>query len=376
MEQFWLIRNQQRSGPFSEQDILLAHRQGTLRPDDMLWSEGVGRPVSVAEVFSNLPAPARAASDELVLLPIDDRRAGAAASPYQPPRASVEDIAEDQGDMEYAGFWVRYAAAMLDTLVACILVAPVALLFAAAGRSPMSGGTDIAYSIVATIVSWLYLGLGESGQHCATPGKRAFGLQVLGADFGDRISFARASGRFAARYLSLLLLLIGYLMQPFTRRKQALHDLLAATVVIVQRPYSRLLVGLMIALGLLGPILVVAAVALPAYQTSAVRARVAVAIEEVKPALVAVQNYMNRTGEAPRSLEETGFDPRRPLPGIRRVDFDPGTGIVNVTLDFTPVEGRTVQIVPVGMGTGTIAWGCFPGTLPPSYLPRHCGSGE
>jgi len=66
----------------------------------------------------------------------------------------------------------------------------------------------------------------------ATPGKRALRLQVVTADGEERISFLRATGRWAGRYLSLLPLFLGYLMQPFTARRQALHDLVAGTVVV------------------------------------------------------------------------------------------------------------------------------------------------
>ncbi|PYV64750.1 MAG: RDD family protein, partial [Acidobacteria bacterium] len=49
---------------------------------------------------------------------------------------------------------------------------------------------------------------------------------------GRRISFARASGRYFAKYLSSMTLLIGYIMAGFTERKQALHDMIAGTLVI------------------------------------------------------------------------------------------------------------------------------------------------
>ena len=65
----------------------------------------------------------------------------------------------------------------------------------------------------------------------ATPGKMACGIKVTDLD-GRRISFGRATGRFFGKILSTLILLIGFLMQPFTARKQALHDILAGTLVV------------------------------------------------------------------------------------------------------------------------------------------------
>ena len=49
---------------------------------------------------------------------------------------------------------------------------------------------------------------------------------------GGRISFARATGRFFAKYLSALPLLAGYWIQPFTRHQQTLHDILSNCVVV------------------------------------------------------------------------------------------------------------------------------------------------
>ena len=49
---------------------------------------------------------------------------------------------------------------------------------------------------------------------------------------GHRISFGRASGRYFAKIVSTVILLIGFLMAGWTSRKQALHDLIAGTLVV------------------------------------------------------------------------------------------------------------------------------------------------
>jgi uncharacterized RDD family membrane protein YckC len=56
----------------------------------------------------------------------------------------------------------------------------------------------------------------------------------------QRVGFLRATGRWAGRWLSALAFGVGYLIQPFTARRQALHDLLAGTVVVARgRPRAR-----------------------------------------------------------------------------------------------------------------------------------------
>ena len=71
----------------------------------------------------------------------------------------------------------------------------------------------------------------ESSSRQATLGKMALGLKVSDLK-GNRISFARASGRHFAKIVSGMILLIGYIMAGFTNRKQALHDMIAETLVL------------------------------------------------------------------------------------------------------------------------------------------------
>ena len=84
-----------------------------------------------------------------------------------------------------------------------------------------------------------YFSLLESSRWQATLGKRVCGLRVTRLD-GGRISLRRALGRYFAKFLSALILLIGFAMIAWTRRKQGLHDILADTLVVRLRPPSDL----------------------------------------------------------------------------------------------------------------------------------------
>jgi uncharacterized RDD family membrane protein YckC len=89
----------------------------------------------------------------------------------------------------------------------------------------------ILYSLLKLAVVFPYFTLLESCRLQATLGKVLCGIKVTDLS-GQRISFLRATCRFFARILSGQILLIGYLMAAFTKRKQALHDLIAGTLVI------------------------------------------------------------------------------------------------------------------------------------------------
>jgi uncharacterized RDD family membrane protein YckC len=81
--------------------------------------------------------------------------------------------------------------------------------------------------------NWLYHTMMESSRHQGTLGKMALGIKVTDLN-GSRISFARANGRFFGKWLSGAIMNIGYLMAAFTSQKQALHDILAGSLVVLK----------------------------------------------------------------------------------------------------------------------------------------------
>jgi uncharacterized RDD family membrane protein YckC len=251
-----VVPDRERIGPFGEEEILRGYESGALQGSDVLWAEGMTSGATVEETFAQLRKDILTSSQPLALEEITPP-ADPTASPYAPPGARVADVTDRLGGPTvYAGFWVRYAAVMLDSLLAGLIGAVIGFVLGFVGALLGLGedGTSWAGGVAGAVISWLYFAATESGPHRASPGKRALRLQVLTADREERISFLRATGRWAARYLSFLLLLVGYLMQPFTARKQALHDLIAGTVVVAIGPTRRWLVALVIVLTLALPV--------------------------------------------------------------------------------------------------------------------------
>jgi uncharacterized RDD family membrane protein YckC len=162
---------------------------------------------------------------------------GYAASPATPVYAgdSVATGEVPAGLAIHAGFWRRSAAYVIDYFLT--FVASYALGFVAGfvlvalqgaegiGTAPLVGG------LLGLIVGWLYFALQESSARQATLGKLAMGIKVTDGQ-GRRIGFGRATGRFFGKLLSGLILSIGFMMAGFTARKQALHDMLANTLVV------------------------------------------------------------------------------------------------------------------------------------------------
>jgi uncharacterized RDD family membrane protein YckC len=161
-----------------------------------------------------------------------------AGATYSAGNAQYPNYAAAAG-VRYAGFWVRVVAAIVDHVILRVVVAPVSLIFGGLGMaSRMTGlphrGIGLLGSGVTVILllfgSWLYEAFMESSSYQATLGKMIFGMKVTDLS-GNRISFERATGRHFAKYLSGIILGIGYIMVGFTDRKQGLHDILAGTLV-------------------------------------------------------------------------------------------------------------------------------------------------
>jgi uncharacterized RDD family membrane protein YckC len=146
----------------------------------------------------------------------------------------------------YAGFWLRFVAWIIDRIVLQIASSILLLPFGASlglrqflRNHPPSSPEELfplftsmgRIFLLTTVLTWLYYALLESSVWQATLGKKALGLEVTDLA-GSRIQFGRATGRYFARWLSLMTIGIGYIMAGFTEKKQALHDIVAGTLVI------------------------------------------------------------------------------------------------------------------------------------------------
>ncbi len=141
----------------------------------------------------------------------------------------------------YAGFWLRLVAYVIDSFLLGIVLGNLLLrpLMGRPGGIPADNPwilfTDTSPRITALLLlflmaNWVYFSLMESSPWRATLGKKVLGLEVTDLA-GNRISFARASGRFFAKILSSMTFLVGFVMAGFTEKKQALHDMLASCLV-------------------------------------------------------------------------------------------------------------------------------------------------
>ena len=155
-------------------------------------------------------------------------------------QAPQEESAAASAGMAYAGFWRRFVAMIIDSIILGIVSGVMTALVGAPmmlGESDPAEGMEQALHIQVIIwiislpIIWLYFALLESSSSRATLGKMALGIVVVDLE-GNPLSFARASGRHWGKWVSTLIILIGYIMAAFTERKQALHDIMAGCLVV------------------------------------------------------------------------------------------------------------------------------------------------
>ena len=142
----------------------------------------------------------------------------------------------DLNVVQYAGFWSRFFATILDSIIQVLLLVPIVLLIF--GRevltdptimdSPFGYAMNYGLPLVYVVLFWKY--------KSATPGKMMMGISIVDATTGGNPSTARLVVRYLGYYVCILTLFIGFIWIAFDKRKQGFHDKLANTVVIMTPP--------------------------------------------------------------------------------------------------------------------------------------------
>jgi uncharacterized RDD family membrane protein YckC len=123
-----------------------------------------------------------------------------------------------------AGFWQRFAAALVDGVIIGVVNG---ILFAALK------GAGYALGVVVGIAYFTYFE-GTTGQ---TFGKKALGIRVVDFATGGPIGYGRAFIRYIGKIVSTVAIFIGYLWMLWDPEKQCWHDKFASDVVVPVASY-------------------------------------------------------------------------------------------------------------------------------------------
>ena len=134
--------------------------------------------------------------------------------------------------VQYAGFWIRSLASLIDSVLITFIIAPIGYAiygaeYLGAERSIL-GFWDVIlhyiFPMIAVITFWVY--------KSATPGKIILQLIIVDAATGEKPSIAQFIGRYFAYIPASLPLFIGIIWVAFDEKKQGWHDKMAKTIVV------------------------------------------------------------------------------------------------------------------------------------------------
>ncbi len=278
---WYYVKDGARQGPVEEAELSRLAGQAIVRPDTLVWCEGMSdwRPYStvvpaaappvpvIAEVRvepqvapTPEPVPVQEQIQPYVAAAIAPVAAVASLTlyctqcgrPYPGEEmvrfgaatvcANCKDIYAQRlretgqvaGARVYGGFWIRFAAIFIDGIALWIVNFAIQSVTGTRITNPRDLGAMMGFIginfIISVSISLFYEAF-FLVQYGATPGKMIFKLKVITPD-GGGISWGRAIGRYFAKYLSGITLMIGYIMAAFDSEKRALHDYIAGTRVI------------------------------------------------------------------------------------------------------------------------------------------------
>ena len=135
-------------------------------------------------------------------------------------------------NLEYAGFWIRVGASLIDTVILLLITTPLLLMIYGDtywdSQSLILGSWDFIISYIlpaiAIIIFWTY--------KSATPGKMALKLTILDAKTGQKPTKTQFIIRYLGYFVSSIPLLLGLIWVGIDKRKQGWHDKMAGTVVV------------------------------------------------------------------------------------------------------------------------------------------------
>ncbi len=264
-------------GPVEESVLDELVRQGTVRDDTLVWREGMAAwqrhalvrggsspgPGNQAAAPSPLPVAAPAGDTRYCsecgrpfpasqLTSYGDVSVCAQCQPaYSQRQRGTGPASGPASGRRFGGFWIRFLAIIIDGIilgvVGLIIRIPLGLALGGVGLS-LGRNPDPAQALAALpaimglaglfFLIQLALSLAYEvyflSTRGATPGKMALGLKVTRAD-GSPVSAGLAAGRYFARFLSAMILWIGFIMAGFDSEKRALHDYICGTRVVYGR---------------------------------------------------------------------------------------------------------------------------------------------
>jgi len=258
---WYYVDQGQQTGPVNDAQFEELVRSGKIQPDTLVWREGMagwmpqreagGGPPPSGLPLGGSPGPASGETVEAVcaecgkMFPTQDmiHHGGALGGVYICVNCKpvfLQKLAEgapiNTGELNYAGFWTRFAAVFLDGLILGAVNVCIGMI-AGLSASQAIGVKPKGALVLQLVLMAIQLAIGISyevvliGKYGATLGKMACKIKVVTED-GGRVSYARAFGRYFGKILSSMVCMIGFIIAAFDSQKRTLHDRICNTRVV------------------------------------------------------------------------------------------------------------------------------------------------
>jgi len=133
-----------------------------------------------------------------------------------------------ENEYRYAGFWIRFLALLIDSVLLSVALFPLVFIFAPQLVQASTEWTlNVAFNLLWLVIVILFWRLLS-----ATPGKLLLGIRIVDTRGHERLSVLKCIGRYLAYLVAFLPLCLGFLWVAFDKRKQGWHDKLAGTLVV------------------------------------------------------------------------------------------------------------------------------------------------
>lgn len=234
---WFYIDSGERRGPVSETELSELTRSGKVGEQTLVWREGWSDWRKLADANAVAPTDGTAPCVECgkvfptsEMIQYEGSWVCATCKPifFQKVKEGVPITRA----MAYAGFWIRFVATIVDGIIMQLVGFAQGLMMGLwMPPDPEAQMTALFVNVGISIAIGAAYEIFFIGKFGATPGKMALRLRVVTAS-GGSVSYARACGRYFSKFLSSMILLIGYIMAAFDDEKRALHDRICDTRVI------------------------------------------------------------------------------------------------------------------------------------------------
>jgi uncharacterized RDD family membrane protein YckC len=253
------LEGSEQRGPVTDADLDTLVRTGKVGQDTLVWHEGLAEWLPYGQIKGGPPLAAHLRVAGPVSAPPGQVLCAECGKPFPPEEVirhgdqyicaackplflqKLKEGVAVQAPLNYAGFWIRFCAYFIDSILMQIVLLPLSFAIRAVVGAPISPFQQVPANhgvVLASLInSPLSLALMAAyytffvGKYGATPGKMATNLRVVNPD-GSPVGYGKACGRYFCYIVSSLICLVGFMMAGWDPEKRALHDRICSTRVI------------------------------------------------------------------------------------------------------------------------------------------------